>query len=110
MCQRTFDSKAEARRGEELLMLERASEIQNLEYQVTFKLCEHPNIKIKLDFKYKRDGAFIYEDVKGVLEREFRVKLAWLKEKFDIDVLLLKSRGKYWEIGSITNPSLESTE
>jgi len=109
LCGRTFDSKAEARRGEELALLEKAGGISDLEYQVSFKLCESPNIKIKIDFKYTQDGIVIYEDVKGygyssdrVLKsgkvnksispemREFRVKRAWLAEKYNVQVLLTK--------------------
>ena len=91
LCGRMFDSKAEARRGEELELLQKAGEISDLQYQVSFKLCEKPNIKIKVDFSYQENGARILEDVKGMGEtREFRVKRAWMQEKFGISVLLTK--------------------
>ncbi len=97
---RWFDSKAEARRGEELRMLEMAGEIAELNYQMEFVLCDKPKITITVDFSYIVDREFRdtgilvknikYEETKGVLTRDFRTKLAWLKEKYDIDVLLTK--------------------
>lgn len=92
LCQRTFDSKAEAKRGEELTLLQREGEISELEFQVPFQLCLKPNIKIKVDFVYlDKNGQKTYEDVKGMGEtREFRVKRAWLKEKYGIEVMITK--------------------
>lgn len=93
LCQRTFDSKAEAVRGEELRLLEMAGEIDQLEYQVRFRLCEVPPVSITIDFTYRtyREGIYReFEDVKGVLTRDFRTKLAWLKEKYGIDVKLIR--------------------
>lgn len=91
LCGRMFDSKAEARRGEELALLEKAGEITELEYQAPYQLCLKPNIKIKVDFRYTKDGKQILEDVKGMGEtREFRVKRAWLAEKYGVQVLLTK--------------------
>jgi hypothetical protein len=106
LCDRTFASKAEAKRGEELRLLEMAGEISDLEYQPKFTLCEKPRITITLDFAYidynelatgqrfdegsEPLGVDIYEDVKGVLTRDFRTKLAWLKEKYGIGVRLIR--------------------
>ena len=94
LCGRTFDSKAEARRGEELELLQKAGEISALQYQVSFKLCEKPNIKIKVDFSYQENGECILEDVKGMGEtREFRVKRAWLEQSQGKKIILTK-KGK----------------
>lgn len=90
VCGRCFSSKAEARRGEELWLTEQAGVIDDLQYQVPYVLCQKPNIKIKIDFTYWLDGEIIHEDVKGVLTREARIKLAWLKEKHGIDVWITK--------------------
>lgn len=92
LCGRFFSSKAEARRGEELKFLEMAGEIYRLEYQPKFVLCEEPKVTITLDFCYLADkgNQWAYEDVKGVLTRDFRTKLAWLKEKWGIDVRLIR--------------------
>lgn len=95
LCGRVFDSKAEARRGEELNLLEQAGVIDDLQYQVPYVLCQKPNIKIKIDFVYWLDGKVIHEDVKGMGEtREFRVKKAWLKEKHGVDIWVTETLGK----------------
>ncbi len=90
LCQRTFASRAEARRGEELCLLEKAGEIERLLYQFPFTLSEKPKITITIDFSYWQDGVLVYEDTKGVLTRDTRTKLAWLKEKYGVEVLLSK--------------------
>ncbi len=95
LCQRTFASRAECVRGEELCLLEKAEEIVELEYQFKFVLSEKPKITITLDFSYfvrGKDGAWVstFEDTKGVLTRDTRTKLAWLKEKYGVEVLLSK--------------------
>ena len=96
LCGRMFDSKAEARRGEELALLEKAGIISALMYQVVFPLYKTPKITITIDFSYVSIGERYpspfrhYEDVKGVLTRDFRTKLAWLKEKYSIEVKLIK--------------------
>jgi len=97
LCQREFASKAEATRGEELALLEKAGAISDLEYQHPFVLCKDPKITITVDFSYRDKpfgGPFLrartYEDVKGVLTRDFRTKMAWLKEKYGIDVELVR--------------------
>jgi hypothetical protein len=90
LCDRWFHSKAEAIRGEELALLERVGEISNLEYQVKFVLSQNPRVTISIDFAYDWNGDRIYEDTKGVLTRDFRTKLAWLKGKYNIDVMLSK--------------------
>lgn len=88
LCNRWFPSKAEAVRGGELALLERAGEICNLQYQVRFILSEKPKVSITIDFAYELDGKKIYEDKKGILTRDFRTKLAWLKQLKKIEVLL----------------------
>jgi len=90
LCQRVFDSKAECLRGEYLRLSEMGGKISDLKYQVPFGLCKKPRITIKIDFSYKQKGEVIFEDVKGVLTRDSRTKLAWLKEKHSIEVKLVK--------------------
>jgi len=101
LCQREFASGEEKGRGEELELMRRAGAITDLEYQVVFVLSEKPRVKISIDFKYKQDGVVVYEDKKGwrytpkrhirvpIVERDFRVKLAWLKKDFSIKVNLV---------------------
>ena len=81
LCQRTFDSQAEARWGEGLTLMEKVGEIQDLQFQVKYVLSYKPRITIKIDFQYKENGQVKRQDVKGVLTRDFRTKLAWLKEQ-----------------------------
>jgi len=90
LCERWFDSKAEAQRGEELALLERAGVIKDLQYQKRFVLCQKPKVTIKIDFAYREWGVQVYEDTKGVLTRDFRTKLAWLKERYGIEVRLVR--------------------
>lgn len=90
-CQRWFASKAEAIRGQELFLTERAGVISHLEYQPRFILSKTPRITITLDFAYLEDGQRIYEEVKGVMTGDFRTKLAWLKEKYSIDVKIVQA-------------------
>jgi len=92
LCQRTFDSKAEARRGEELVLLERAGEISELQYQVKRILSTemHFRVTITIDFSYQQNGKRIYEDVKGMMMKDFKVKLAWLRQMYGIEVNIIK--------------------
>ncbi|KKN74890.1 hypothetical protein LCGC14_0386390 [marine sediment metagenome] len=78
------------RRGEELALLEIAGEIKDLVYQYRVALCKKPRVTITIDFMYREKGKYVYEDTKGVLTREFRVKMAWLKEKWGVEVVLTK--------------------
>lgn len=88
LCHVWFASKAECRRGEELHLLQLGGEISGLVYQVRFTLSEKPKVTITIDFTYLEAGVRIYEDTKGVLTRDFRTKMAWLKEKHGIEVKL----------------------
>jgi len=90
LCDRTFDSRAEARRGEELALLKMGGEIQDLQYQPKFLLSEKPKVTYTADFKYIEEGKVIYEDVKGVLTESTRIKIAWLRQSQGIKVILIK--------------------
>ena len=93
LCKRTFDSKAEARRGEELHLLQLAGQINGLEYQPKWVLCEDKGHKASYsaDFKYTQDGVQMIEDVKGMDTEASRVRRAWLWSKYGIDVNVIKS-------------------
>lgn len=79
-----FDSKREARRYEELKLLERAKEIKDLKLQPKYELIPAYTInkrKIRAinyvaDFEYKdtRTGEIIVEDVKGVKTEVYKIK------------------------------------
>ena len=90
VCNMIFASKLKANRAEELTLLEKCGVISDLSFQVPYKLCSKPRVSIVIDFAYIEDGKMIFEDTKGFLTREARVKLAWLKEKYGIDVKLIR--------------------
>lgn len=107
LCQREFASKWEAKRAEQLHLLQLAGEIKSLAYQERFVLCEKPRITVTIDFSYEEryhkppntpltsiknfvEWVLVYEDAKGILTRDSRTKYAWLKEKFGIDVVLVR--------------------
>lgn len=78
-----FDSRAEARRYQELKLLERVGEIQDLQLQPRFVLqdkFQNPEhgairaIQYKADFKYIEKGETIIEDVKGMETPVFKIK------------------------------------
>ena len=81
---RRFDSRKEARRYEELRLLECAGEIRDLQCQVAFELLpaegkERPVVYVA-DFVYRaKDGTLVVEDTKGYRTREYRLKkrLLW---------------------------------
>ena len=85
---RMFASKMEAQRAEELFLMQKAGVISDLQFQHKFVLSVRPKVTIAIDFVYMENGAWVYEDSKGVLTRDFRTKLSWLKEKYRIDVIL----------------------
>jgi len=85
----TFDSKAEAKRYEELKLMEKAGRITDLEvhpvYCINFKtvrIC-----KVILDFKYFiYRSEWIYEDVKGVRTPVYRLKKKLLEATHGIRI------------------------
>lgn len=93
LCGRIFDSKAEAKRGEELYFLQKAGEISALQYQAVKTLSgeTHYKCRITIDFSYLKDGERVYEDVKGMgVDRDFRTKLCWLYQLYKIKVNIIK--------------------
>ena len=74
---RTYDSHGEACRAVQLQLLQRASEISDLQYQVTFKLTD-AEITYRADFTYQDKGRMVAEDFKGVETERFRlIKKLW---------------------------------
>jgi len=82
----TFDSKAEARRYAQLIVMQQAGRITGLVLQVPFELApaikfpgekrKKPALKYIADFVYSdmADGQIVVEDVKGVVTSLFRAK------------------------------------
>lgn len=87
----SFDSRKEAARYQELLMLERAGQIVELELQPRFDLVVN-NHKIgfyKGDFRYKdvETGNSIIEDVKGMKTPVYNLKRKLVKALHGIDIV-----------------------
>lgn len=102
----TFDSKREARRYSELLLLEKAGAIQNLQRQVRFELAEAvretdtvgrrggkikgkqilPGVYYIADFVYMENGQMVVEDVKSEATKTavYEVKKKWMYQKYKI--------------------------
>lgn len=85
----TFDSQAEATRYCELVLMEKAHEIKDLEVHPKYELVpkftkagkKHRGITYEADFRYVRckDNVEIIEDVKGVRTAVYKLK----KELFE---------------------------
>ena len=78
-----FDSKKEARRYTELLLLERAGAIRELRRQVKFELIPSQRYDGKVverpcsyvaDFVYREKGNLIVEDTKGFRTTDYIIK------------------------------------
>lgn len=97
-----FDSKAEARRWQELRLMERAGEIRDLERQPLYVLAPPvrfadskratPSLRYWADFRYfdVRANREVCEDVKGIQTQAFRLKRHLMKSVHGIDVLVTK--------------------
>jgi hypothetical protein len=85
----TFASKAEARRYQELKLLERTGVIANLTMQPVFHLVVngHKIGKYIADFQYYENGIIITEDVKGMKTPVYNLKKKLVKALFDVDIL-----------------------
>lgn len=92
---RTFDSIREAKRYDELALMLKAGQIEELRLQQSFTLQDgyvtsngevvRP-IVYKADFVYRIDGERIVEDVKGVRTEEYKLKQKLMLERFGISV------------------------
>ena len=73
-----FDSKREANRAFELQLLERAGQITDLKFQVPFEVIPPgPGERAAhyvADFTYRKAGALVVEDVKGMKTQVYLLK------------------------------------
>lgn len=78
-----FDSAKEARRYGELILLQRAGQITDLQRQVRFELipsqrvngkCVERAVHYVADFVYHEAGQLVVEDTKGVRTKEYIIK------------------------------------
>ncbi len=87
-----FDSMAEGRRYRALKLLERAGEVTDLELQPKYDLMVN-GTKVgfyKADFRYKRNGELVVEDVKGMKTTTYNLKKRMVKAIYGIDILETK--------------------
>ena len=74
-----YDSKKEAARHQELMLLERAGQISELELQPVYRMEINGMLVCKYigDFRYIEDGQTVVEDVKSPITRKnpvYRIK------------------------------------
>lgn len=84
-----FDSIKEANRYQELLYMERAGLIRNIELQPRYDLIVNGKKCgfYKADFRYeKKTGETVVEDVKGVRTPLYVLKRKLVKAIYDIDI------------------------
>lgn len=92
-----FDSKKEARRFDELMLLLKAGEIHDLKLQPDFTLREAYTtpegnrvqaIRYRADFSYERDGEKVVEDVKSraTKTRVYSIKKKLMREVHGIEI------------------------
>jgi hypothetical protein len=86
-----FDSRREFLRWNELVLLQKAGKISNLQRQVKFELIPSQKAEGKVverqcsytaDFVYERDGKVIVEDTKGFKTKDYIIKrklMLWLR-------------------------------
>lgn len=79
----TFDSRKEAKRYQELKLLEKAGEIKDLRRQVKYELIPSQKINGKVverkveyvaDFVYLQNGDIVVEDTKGIRTKDYIIK------------------------------------
>ena len=85
-----FDSKKEAARYQDLRLLERAGEIQDLRCQVRYEIIPKQNGEracyYVADFAYQEDGNTVVEDVKGRRTRDYIIKRKLMLERHGIRI------------------------
>lgn len=95
----TFDSKAEETRYKQLLLMQKANYITDLELQPRFLLQDrfkkngkiYRKIEYIADFKYIENGKIIVEDVKGIQTDVFKLKHKLFEKKYpDLELKIIK--------------------
>lgn len=92
-----FDSQKEARRYDQLILLEQAGKIRDLRLQVDFTLQEAYTdaeenrvraIRYKADFTYWKHERHVVEDVKSkpTKTKTYAMKRKMLKDRFGLDI------------------------
>lgn len=91
----TFDSRKEANRYRELVLLARAGRIQELDCQVKFELIPAQRIDGRVveracnyvaDFVYTQDGKKVVEDTKGFKTKDYIIKRKLMLYRYNIRI------------------------
>ena len=87
-----FDSLAEARRYQELVLVERAGDIADLEVHPKYKIVVNQKLicTYSADFRYRMlsgDGRHITEDVKGVKTAVYQLKKRLMLACYGIEIV-----------------------
>lgn len=86
----TFASKKEAHRYKELVLMEKAKAIQDLQLQITFPLIKKSKygreIKYIADFVYYEEGRLVVEDTKGYRTPVYKLKKRLMAELYGIEI------------------------
>lgn len=81
-----FDSKKERKRYYELKLLKQVGEVKEFKLQKPYKL--YGRFRYVCDFFVKwSDGTETVEDVKGYKTDVYKLKKAWIKDKYNIDIV-----------------------
>lgn len=90
---RVFDSKREADRYVELMIMQNMGVIKGLECQKPYKLIKGKwrtgrpfSITYKADFVYTLDGEIVVEDVKGYRTDVYKIKKKLMKAIYGIEI------------------------
>lgn len=85
-----FDSKKEARRWQELCLLESVGDLHNLQRQVPFviipKKGKQRETKYFADFVYTQNGELVVEDAKGFATEVYKLKKKLMYTTHDIEI------------------------
>ena len=96
-----FDSIAESKRYKELVLLQRAGKITELQLQPKFLLQEsfrkngktYRKIEYIADFMYEENGKIIVEDVKGTETEVFKLKHKLFEKKYpELELRIIKMK------------------
>lgn len=84
-----FDSKKEARRYQELKLLQKAGEIGRVEVHTPWPLEVNGQLICKYvgDFAYAKGKELIVEDTKGIRTPVYRLKKKLMKAVYGIDIV-----------------------
>lgn len=100
-----FDSKMEAEYYRQLMLLQRAGVITDLELQPGFTLLDSftkngkkvQGIVYRADFKYKEAGKTVVVDVKGVRTKDFNIKKKLFDYRYpDLELKLVTKENGRW--------------